>query len=389
MKSIALPLFLFAATAASTASALPTTMTYAGVLTDDGVRVEGTVDVTLRLFDDDTAGTQRYSEDLPGLVVVDGELVAELGNNALDDSILELPELWLEVTVDGTALAPRVRLNSVPYALRAEAALRAEEALTLGGLLPSDLVTAQQLATLGLQNGLVAGTGITVNAGTVAIATGGVTAAQLAPNAVTSAALADGAVTTAKLADGGVTSAKLGAAAVVANAIANLAVTLAKLASDSVDGTKVVDGSLGLADHGSNSVDGTKIVDASVAVADLALSSVNSSKIVDASIAAADIGPDVITAGNIAANAVTTSELADNSVTAAKLSGEITIFQVTATGCAESVNQIMSTASCQKSTSGCGLNECRGCTDNICAGGAGCFLPNNFCANARIGTLLP
>ena len=139
MRSMALLLFSLAV--AAPAAAVPTTMTYAGVLTEGGVRVEGVVDVTMQLFDDDSAGTLHYSEDLPGLVIVDGELVADIGSNALDDAILELPELWLEVTVAGTVLAPRVRLNSVPYALRAE------PALTLGGLLPSNLVTAQQLVS--------------------------------------------------------------------------------------------------------------------------------------------------------------------------------------------------------------------------------------------------
>lgn len=351
MKKIFMLMFLFAMPAA----AVPTTLSYAGVLTDAGTRVDGVVDVTFELFDDNPGGTAVYSESVNGLVVVDGELVAELGNNALDDSLLDLPELWLEVSVSGTVLSPRVRLHSVPYALRAEAALRAEEALTLGGLLPTDVVTVQQLATLGLQNGLVAGTGIAVNSGTISIATAGVTSAHLAANAVTTAAIVDASI------------------------------TLAKLASNSVDGARIVDGSVALADLATSSVDGARIVDGSVALADLATSSVDTSKIVNGTIAAADIGTDVIAAANLAASSVGTSEIANNSVTLAKLSGEVSLFQVTAAGCDESINSLMTTSTCAMSTVGCPAGDCRDCDLNVC----GTCPAIRVCGNARIGTIFP
>ena len=343
MRSMALLLFSLAV--AAPAAAVPTTMTYAGVLTEGGVRVEGVVDVTMQLFDDDSAGTLHYSEDLPGLVIVDGELVADIGSNALDDATLELPELWLEVTVDGTVLAPRVRLNSVPYALRAEAALRAEEALTLGGLLPSDLVTAQQLATLGLANGLLAGAGIDVSEGSVSLVTAGVTTAKLA----------SGAVTTAKILDANV--------------------TLAKLASNSVDAAKIVDGSVTSTDIATDTIAAVDIATGAIGAAELAVGSVGAAAILDGSVGVDDIG----------AAAVTTSELASGAVDTADLSRSRPIYEVVSSGCLESLGTLMRINTCTRDTAGCGASQCRDCNTNVC-GSVNCAL--TFCFNDEAGNIV-
>jgi hypothetical protein len=265
MKTAAFALLL----AAAPAAAVPTTMTYAGVLKDNGALVSGTVDAHFGLFTQSSGGTEIYGEDDSGLIVLAGDLVAELGSNALDDAILEEPELWLEVTIDGEVMTPRVRLNSVPYALRAEAALRAEEALTLGGLTSLDVVTQTQLQTainnatssLTASLTLSAGAGLTKSGNTLAIA--------------------DGAITTAM--------------------IGNQQITSQKLAPGSVGGSAIIDGQ--------------------VSFNDLAADSVNSSKIVDGSILAADISQDTITAAQLAPGSVTSSELAGLSVTQAAIAG--------------------------------------------------------------------
>jgi hypothetical protein len=191
---------------ASAAAAVPTTMTYVGVLADQGNRVNGAVDASFVLFSSSAGGEELYREDINGLVVVGGELVVELGANALDDSLLAREELWLEVSIDGEVMSPRVRLNSVPYALLARVA---EETLTFGGLQPLDYVTQAQLANLGLAAGLAAGTGLTKNGGTLSIASGGVTLGLLAANSVDGSKIVDGSVGTADLANGAVTAAKV------------------------------------------------------------------------------------------------------------------------------------------------------------------------------------
>lgn len=342
-----------------TARAVPTTLTYAGVLTDDGARVEGTHDVLFELFDDDAGGTVQYSEQLNGLVVLDGELIAELGTNNLDDSVLDLPELWLEITVDGTTLGPRVRLNSVPYALRAEAAFRAaeallaDEALSLGGILPNEVVTDAELLALGLASGLSAGAGINVAGGTISIAAGGVGVVELADGAVTNAKLAAGAVTTSKLAAGAVGTQELAVGAVTGLQLATNAVSTGNLVDASVTGSKLADAAVGTTKLADGAVTAVKIANATItttqiasnaiALAQLQSNSVDGGKIVNGSVTSLDIGDGSINAVDygtgsvgsaaIATNGVTTAEIADGTIGASDIRGGAENVFVTAAGC--------------------------------------------------------
>src|SRR5262245_22306142 len=206
-RAVRAPTFVIAIASAivcaSSARAVPTTLTYAGVLEDGGAPFNGTVNATFKLFPQASGGAELYNEDVNGLIVLGGDLVVELGNNGLDDSVLlDEPELWLEVTVDGEALEPRTRLNSVPYALRAELALQAEETLSFGGLLATDYVTQTRLASL-------AGAGLSFSGGVMSIANGGVTSTMLATNAVTTASVTDGSISLAKLAANSVDANKI------------------------------------------------------------------------------------------------------------------------------------------------------------------------------------
>ena len=56
----------------------------------------------------------------------------------MDESIFDGSDVWLEVEVDGDVMAPRLVVDSVPYAIRALVANRAEH---LGSLAPSEVVT--------------------------------------------------------------------------------------------------------------------------------------------------------------------------------------------------------------------------------------------------------
>ena len=325
---------------AAPARAVPTTMTYAGLLEQSGSSADGTVDVTFRLFDASVAGTQLYTEDVTGLVVLAGDLVAELGNNALDDTILDRPELWLEVVVDGEVLLPRVRLNSVPYALRAEAAARAEDALTLGGLLPTDVVTHAQLQAIGLDAGLTAGAGITIGGGTVSLATNGVATANIADGAVTGPKLAASSVSTGNIVDGQVGT----------NDLANLAVTGAKVAAGTITSANIATDTIGAGNIATNGVGSLEILDGSV------------------------------TANDLASNAVTTLKILDGSVSSAKLSGiEVNVFRQAA-GCFLP-SALVTSASCP--TVNCGALTFTTCASANCTANSA-----TTCPNVLVGKLL-
>ena len=81
--------------------------------------------------------------------------------------------------------------------------------------------------------------GIAVDANTVSIADGGVTASKLANLEVGTSKLAEGAVTTSKLGDGAVTTAKLADATVTGSKLAAGAVTSASIADATIEGVDI------------------------------------------------------------------------------------------------------------------------------------------------------
>lgn len=299
--------FLTAALALATAfvampaAAIPDVVSYAARVENDAGPFDGTAAVTFRIFGAATGGTALWTENVASAVVVDGDLVHDLGSVApLDDALLDRDALFLEVTFNGETLTPRVAINAAPFALRARDAEVAEIA-----------VDAEQLggrAASTYQFTAATGGGLTLNGTSFAIATGGVNASHIA----------DGTVGAAELANSAVGSAKLAAAAVTTAILADLAVATAKLA----------DGAVTLAKLAANSVDGAKIVDGSVGNADLANGAVTSAKLASGAVSGAAILDNSVTAADIAINAITSSELGTGAVTAAKLSNGVPLFEL-------------------------------------------------------------
>lgn len=114
--------------AASAHAFVPDRFLYVGNLRQDDAPADGTFSVTFQIFDDPTAGSELFSESVASLVVVDGALIYELGSSPSDpllDAELGDNELFLQVTVNGTTLEPRVPLRSVPFAIEARHASEA------------------------------------------------------------------------------------------------------------------------------------------------------------------------------------------------------------------------------------------------------------------------
>ena len=124
-----------------TASAqVPTAMNFAGRVADADGPVDGSVDLEFAIYDGATGGTQLWSEVHEGVSADQGLVHATLGSTTpLDSSVVTGASLYLEVTVNGDVMEPRVALVSVPYALRAAVADTAE---TLGDLAPGDVAEA-------------------------------------------------------------------------------------------------------------------------------------------------------------------------------------------------------------------------------------------------------
>ena len=141
MKKIVSVLLLIAAVSAFADTPVGP-MNYQGRLLDSaGVPVTGSYNFVVRVYDAVNAGTLKYQENHNAVAVDDGVYALLVGTQAKSggDSTWSV-ELWnccsalyLEVVVNGEALAPRHRLSAAPYAFQANLALTTNNALALGG----------------------------------------------------------------------------------------------------------------------------------------------------------------------------------------------------------------------------------------------------------------
>jgi hypothetical protein len=126
MKSRTLGAMLLASCfTAATARAVPDTLTYSGYLEQSGAPYTGAVTAIFDLYRGPTGGTSVWTQTFPSVSVVNGAFTVQLGGGAvapMDFSVLDGAALYLGVTLNGTPLAPRSPMLSVPYARRAELA---------------------------------------------------------------------------------------------------------------------------------------------------------------------------------------------------------------------------------------------------------------------------
>jgi hypothetical protein len=195
--------------ASGTALAVPQTMNFTGRLATSAGPVTNNVTLIFRIFDAPTNGVQEWTETHASVAATNGLVYVDLGaTSALDENVFDGTAKYLEIVVNGELLTPRMKLNSVPYAVRANVA---ESADALGTLLPADVITTVTpgagiaatktsnaltlgLSTSGCSSGYVwkyngstfscqadtdtdtvptAGTGISVSSSTVSLSTSG------------------------------------------------------------------------------------------------------------------------------------------------------------------------------------------------------------------------
>ena len=118
----------------------PATLTYQGQLTEAGGQpASGPLEVRFALHDQASGGDELWSETLPELEPdAQGRVHAELGGQTpLEGVFAQAEPRWLSVQVQGEVLSPRLKLTSVPWAMRAGHARRADQ---LGDKTLSELV---------------------------------------------------------------------------------------------------------------------------------------------------------------------------------------------------------------------------------------------------------
>ncbi len=129
MNRIAFTLILWLSTALSAYAAIPRQIAYQGILTDTaGNPLQGTYALTISLYDAENASSSIWSEVHTEVLASQGMFALVLGSVEPLTVAFDTP-YWIGVKVDGgEETAPRIRLSSAAYALRAEVADSAAQA---------------------------------------------------------------------------------------------------------------------------------------------------------------------------------------------------------------------------------------------------------------------
>lgn len=138
-------------TLASASAQVPQHINYQGRLVNGTNLVNGEVNLSLRLFAGSSGGLPLF-EDSNTVTVVDGlysTLLGDQTNAGQFASALTNAQVWVEVVVNGTTLAPREKLASVAYALTAAGV---QSGGVTASMLATGSVTAAALAVGAVSN---------------------------------------------------------------------------------------------------------------------------------------------------------------------------------------------------------------------------------------------
>jgi hypothetical protein len=106
----------------SVASAVPSVLTHQGrVLSSAGEPLQGALDMTVSLFDEEDSVSAFWSKTYSSIPVEDGYYALRLVTDDAGDPIsindLSDGDVWLQTAVSGQALGARQQLGSIPYAM--------------------------------------------------------------------------------------------------------------------------------------------------------------------------------------------------------------------------------------------------------------------------------
>ncbi|MDB4957104.1 MAG: hypothetical protein JWO36_4673 [Myxococcales bacterium] len=123
MKSSLVMLLLVIGSQVASATAVPGKVPFTARVTDASGPINGNVALTFGVFDVATGGTAAWTESYSTAMATNGLVFVDLGSqNQLDSTVFNGGTKYLEVTVNGTVLSPRLAIGSAPYALHADEA---------------------------------------------------------------------------------------------------------------------------------------------------------------------------------------------------------------------------------------------------------------------------
>lgn len=118
-------MLVMVSSAAVAFASVPRLINYQGILTDAaGVVLEGTHNLTFRIYEDSTATTAAWTEVHPAVSMSKGIFSVILGGlTPIADEVFAGSSCWLGIAIDASQeTAPRMRLTSVPWAIRSAVA---------------------------------------------------------------------------------------------------------------------------------------------------------------------------------------------------------------------------------------------------------------------------
>ena len=128
MKKISKILFLLLLLSAlryplsATYAEVPHLINYQGRLTDTGgVPLNGSYNLTFRIYDAETAGNLLWEETQPGVIISKGIFAVSLGSVTNLNIAFDKP-YFLEIKIGNEVMTPRQRITSAGYAIRADSA---------------------------------------------------------------------------------------------------------------------------------------------------------------------------------------------------------------------------------------------------------------------------
>jgi len=126
----------------------PRLLNYQGRLTDKSGRpLTGSYEVTFKIYDAENAGTLKWEETHPSVVIEKGVFSVLLGSVKNLDLAFD-QQYYLEIQVGDDAMSPRQKIASAAYAIKAESAEQADNADTVGNVGVSVTPQANKLLPL-------------------------------------------------------------------------------------------------------------------------------------------------------------------------------------------------------------------------------------------------
>ncbi|HOC91127.1 MAG TPA: tail fiber domain-containing protein [bacterium] len=122
MKKISIVVFAVLCASAVALAAVPQLIDYQGYLMESGAAVNGTKSITFKLYDAASGGSQLCSTGAQTVTVTKGVFSHSIGSTGCDLSTINWDNpVYLELTVEGTTLAPRERIAGAAYSVQTKA----------------------------------------------------------------------------------------------------------------------------------------------------------------------------------------------------------------------------------------------------------------------------